>query len=156
MESIKKYGYCQPILVDTSYVIIAGHTRYKALIEMGWKEVQCLILNLTEKKAKQCRIIDNKTSEFSKLVSKDLGSELREFDNLEKEFQVFFKEDLEALMEDTLGKKLADANKKDVEKTQDKLDNKYVELSRKDQIEIACPHCTETFFVDRKDIVSIE
>ena len=31
LESIKQCGYISPIVVDENYVILAGHTRYKAL-----------------------------------------------------------------------------------------------------------------------------
>ena len=31
MASISEYGYQQPIVVDSDYVIIVGHTRYAAL-----------------------------------------------------------------------------------------------------------------------------
>ena len=35
VESIKQCGYVAPIIVDENYVILAGHTRYKALKSMG-------------------------------------------------------------------------------------------------------------------------
>ena len=33
-QSIQDYGFNQPILLDSKKVIIAGHTRYKALLEL--------------------------------------------------------------------------------------------------------------------------
>ena len=34
-ESIKQCGYCAPIVVDENMVILAGHTRHKALQKLG-------------------------------------------------------------------------------------------------------------------------
>ena len=42
-ESIKQCGYCAPIVVDENMVILAGHTRYKAMKRMGWKECQVVV-----------------------------------------------------------------------------------------------------------------
>ncbi|WNM55095.1 ParB-like partition nuclease [Staphylococcus phage S-CoN_Ph26] len=37
-ESIKEFGFKVPIIIDENYVIIAGHTRKKAALEIGIKE----------------------------------------------------------------------------------------------------------------------
>ena len=42
-QSIKDYGFNYPIVVDAEHVIIAGHTRYKALQELGIKDVPCVV-----------------------------------------------------------------------------------------------------------------
>lgn len=34
-ESIRQCGYCAPIVVDENMVILAGHTRHKALAKLG-------------------------------------------------------------------------------------------------------------------------
>jgi hypothetical protein len=36
--SIKEFGFRQPIVIDTEGVIIAGHTRYLAAMELGMNE----------------------------------------------------------------------------------------------------------------------
>ena len=36
-SSIREFGFRVPIVVDEQGVIIAGHTRYLALRELGWK-----------------------------------------------------------------------------------------------------------------------
>ena len=35
-ESIRQCGYCAPIVVDENMVILAGHTRHRALEQLGW------------------------------------------------------------------------------------------------------------------------
>ena len=63
-ESIRQCSYIAPIIVDENYVIIAGHTRYKALMALGMDNAECLICDgLTEEQKKKYRFLDNKTGE---------------------------------------------------------------------------------------------
>ena len=63
-ESIKQCSYITPVIVDEDYIILAGHTRYKALKALGYEEISCLICEgLTEEQKKKYRYLDNKTGE---------------------------------------------------------------------------------------------
>lgn len=63
-ESIRQCSYITPVVVDENYVILAGHTRYKALKALEYKEVPCLVCEgLTEEQKKKYRYLDNKTGE---------------------------------------------------------------------------------------------
>ena len=63
-ESIRQCSYITPIIVDEDHVIIAGHTRYKALKALDVEEVECLICDgLSEEQKKKYRFLDNKTGE---------------------------------------------------------------------------------------------
>lgn len=63
-ESIRQCSYITPIVVDENHVILAGHTRYKALKALGYEEVPCLVCDgLTEEQKKKYRYLDNKTGE---------------------------------------------------------------------------------------------
>lgn len=63
-ESIRQCSYITPIIVDEDYVIIAGHTRYKALMALGETDAECLVCDgLTEEQKKKYRFLDNKTGE---------------------------------------------------------------------------------------------
>lgn len=98
-ESIRRYGYNQPIVVDTENVIIAGHTRYKALRQLGYKSIAVVVLDIDEDKAKQYRIADNKTAEMSEWDDDLLMFELREIEELE-DMEIFFdKGELDALLD---------------------------------------------------------
>ena len=72
-NSIKEFGFKVPIVVTSNNVIIAGHTRLKASVLLGLKEVPCIIADdLNEQQIKAFRLADNKTAElatwdFSKL-----------------------------------------------------------------------------------------
>lgn len=76
-NSLKQYGFQQPIVVDANNIIIVGHTRYQAAKKLGMKQVPVLTAgDLTEKQVKAYRIMDNKSSEFAKWDDSLLMSEL--------------------------------------------------------------------------------
>lgn len=75
-DSIKEFGWQQPIVVDEEKIILAGHTRHLAALSMGAKEVPVLIAKgLTEAQKKAYRIVDNKTSELAEWDKELLKSE---------------------------------------------------------------------------------
>lgn len=63
-QSIEQFGFKVPIVLDKNNVIVAGHTRYKASVELGIKEVPCIVADdLTEDQIKAYRLADNKVAE---------------------------------------------------------------------------------------------
>ena len=63
-ESIRQYGFVQPIVVDKDGVIVIGHCRYEAAKALGMKDVPCVCVDdLTEEQVKALRIVDNKSNE---------------------------------------------------------------------------------------------
>lgn len=78
-NSIKKFGFKNPILVDKNMVIIAGHTRLEAAKKLKLEEVPVIIADdLDEKHAKALRLADNKVAEFSTWDFVKLDAELAE------------------------------------------------------------------------------
>ena len=64
--SIREFGFRQPIVVDTEDVIICGHTRYKAALQLGLEKVPVHVAkDLTPEQIKAYRIADNKTAELA-------------------------------------------------------------------------------------------
>ena len=50
----------KPIIVDENNVILGGHQRYRACIQLGIQDVPVIVMNdLTEKQKKKLLIIDN-------------------------------------------------------------------------------------------------
>ena len=77
--SIEKFGFKQPIVIDSNRVIISGHTRLEAAKSLGMDEVPCIVADdLTEAQAKALRLADNKVAEFSEWEMNLLGGELGE------------------------------------------------------------------------------
>lgn len=152
-KSIQDYGFNQPLILDAKKVIIAGHTRYKALLELGYKDAPCVIVDLPPAKAKEYRIADNKTSELSEWDMDALIPELREIEGVAS-MQVFFPDlDLQSLLEDTAT--VAAVTTAEIEKQQEKMENRFEEHSNAVQgqyVEILCPHCGEAFFLDRAEL----
>lgn len=80
-ESIKQCSYIAPIIVDENGVILAGHTRYKALKKLGYEECDVVVVSgLTEDQKKKYRLYDNKTGEMASWDQKKLSAELCDVD----------------------------------------------------------------------------
>ena len=63
-ESIKQYGFVQPIVIDKENVVVIGHCRLLAAKKLKMKEVPCVCVDdLTEEQVKALRIVDNKSNE---------------------------------------------------------------------------------------------
>ena len=63
-ESIKQYGFVQPIVIDKDNVVVIGHCRLLAAKQLKMKEVPCVCVeDLTEEHVKALRIVDNKSNE---------------------------------------------------------------------------------------------
>ena len=64
--SLKEFGFRQPIVVDSEGVVVVGHTRLKAAMKLGLKQVPVHVAtDLTAAQAKAYRLADNRTSEAS-------------------------------------------------------------------------------------------
>lgn len=63
VNSIREFGFNQPIVVDKEGVIIVGHGRYMAAHLIGMEMVPVLELDISEEKAKAYRLADNKLNE---------------------------------------------------------------------------------------------
>ena len=65
-ESIRLFGFKNPVILDKNNVIVCGHTRVKAAEKLGITDIPCLYADdLTEDEIKAFRLIDNKTAEYS-------------------------------------------------------------------------------------------
>lgn len=124
-ESIKKYGWVQPIVIDNDGTIVIGHCRALAAEKLGIEEVPCVVVSdLTEDEINALRIVDNKTNE-SPWDFDLLSAELPEIDLSDFEFDFNVPTDFTADMID------------------DFFDE--VEPKKKEPKKIQCPHCGEYF-----------
>jgi DNA modification methylase len=63
-ESIKQYGFVQPIVIDKNNVVVIGHCRLLAAKKLKMADVPCVCVeDLTEEQVKALRIVDNKSNE---------------------------------------------------------------------------------------------
>lgn len=85
-ESIKQYGFVQPIVIDKDNTVVIGHCRLLASKKLKLKEVPCVCVDdLTEQQVKALRIVDNKSNE-SEWDIEFLTEELAEIDLSEFDF----------------------------------------------------------------------
>lgn len=81
IESIKQFGFRNPMILDKENVIVAGHTRYEAAKALGMTEVPVIYADdLSEEQVRKFRLVDNKTAEFAGWDFTKLEWELAELD----------------------------------------------------------------------------
>lgn len=108
-NSIKEFGFKQPIVVDKDNVVIIGHGRLLAAKKLGLENVPCVRADdLSESQVRALRLADNKTNE-SEWDFVELDDELADlaldFDMSDFGFEDLAKEALEELVDDESGKR---------------------------------------------------
>jgi len=148
-SSIRDYGYNQFISVDEHDVIVTGHTRWQALLDLGFGEIDVIVLDLDPQKAKKYRIIDNKTNEFAEWTD-DLYLELREMDDLGL-LQEYFSEDVNDEIAKLMGKyDVQGVSQEEIDKKQELLRGRLKGLAdsaEDDLIDVICPDCSNEFSI---------
>jgi ParB-like chromosome segregation protein Spo0J len=123
-ESLTKFGVVEPIIVnqnaERNNIIIGGHFRVRELRKMGFKEVDCVILDLPLEDEKELNI----------RLNANTGA--WDFDLLANNF------DLEDLT--TWGLEIKDIEA-DIEDDKESLDTL-------DTNSIKCPHCNKEFLLN--------
>lgn len=103
-ESIREFGFQQPIVIDKDGVVIVGHTRLKAAKKLGLETVPVVMAdNLTDEQAKAYRLADNKTNEFAEWDIDALDIELLDISDIDMGrfgFEVAQEADDEEIIED--------------------------------------------------------
>ena len=102
MNSIREFGNNQPIVVDNDNVIVVGHTRWKALKQLGKAKAYVVKKEFPKGQAMAYRIMDNRSGEESKWSNKLLASELNilKDDNFDLQLTGFNLTELENLAND--------------------------------------------------------
>lgn len=138
MESIRQCGYVAPIIVDEKNVVLAGHTRLKAAIRLGYDEIECIVMSgLKSEQKRKFRILDNKIHELADWDVDLLKGELENLDIGDVNwFEDIINPNLKAL-------------------TEDKSD---FELEEDDDGKVVCPKCgaviagSDGSYVDEEDM----
>lgn len=150
VESIKRHGYQERILITEDNVIIRGHTRLKAFKKLGWTEVEALVaVGWTDDQIKTARLADNRTQELSLPKAKELDLELREFADVEYAKSLGFVE----------AKQFAEGafatDQEDIDRVQKQLEAGFEEreIAKQDgMVKLPCPHCQAVFSMRLKDL----
>ena len=110
-ESIRAFGFRQPIVVDEEGVIIVGHTRYKAALKLGLETVPVHVaIGLSPAQAKAYRLADNQTATLSQFDDDKLVEELAQLQDMDFDLALtgFSSEDLQRLLESATTQGLTD------------------------------------------------
>lgn len=80
-NSIQKFGFRNPVIIDQNNVIVCGHTRVKSAKLLGMTEVPCIMVDdLTEEEINAFRLADNKVAEFAEWDIEKLDIELAQLE----------------------------------------------------------------------------
>ena len=132
-KSIKEFGFKVPMVIDKDNVIIAGHTRYKASLELGLEEVPAIIADdLTDEQIKAFRLADNKVGEKSEWDYELLSDELNDILNINMKDFGFLDIDTDIEWDNTIT-------------STDKLDDSV------EEVYYECPYCHKQ--IAEKDII---
>lgn len=125
-ESIKQFGFVQPIVLDKDNNVIIGHCRLEAAKKLHLEEVPCVMADdLTDEQVKKLRLLDNKLQEQSvwdiDLIAEEIAD--LDFDGFDVDWELPTKVSPE-MMNDFF----------------EESENKEEKVKR-----IQCPHCGEWF-----------
>jgi len=92
-RSIDHWGLVDPLIINQNMVVVGGHQRLKVLRELGYTEVECVMVDLDEANERALNIALNKISgewdldmlesEMSILNDMDFDTDLTGFDDIE-------------------------------------------------------------------------
>jgi len=100
-RSIEEFGYVEPVIWNRrTGNIVGGHQRYKVLMALGYKEIDCVVLDIDEQKEKALNVALNKiTGEFDIPMLTDLLRDLNQ-DGFDVSLTGFDAAELDALFRD--------------------------------------------------------
>lgn len=102
IKSIKQFGFVDPALVRKhDNMIVGGHQRVKAALELGLKEIPVVFLDITENDAKLLNVALNKISgDWDEDKLTELLAELKFFDDVDELLTGFDEDELDQLLAD--------------------------------------------------------
>lgn len=106
-KSIVEYGCVIPLVVNKDMTIIGGHQRLKILKDLGYTEIECVVVDYDKSKEKGCNIIlnnENVSGEWDNTKLEELIEELQKED-FNMEMTGFNIDEVENILKETLGSK---------------------------------------------------
>ncbi len=148
-----------PIVVDKDNVIIKGHSRWSALVELGQTEIPVIVSENSDEVNKYDRIADNKVQELSRWKPEELSMELRELDldvdndeflgGMDLKFSIYTNDDVD--YDSLYG--LATVDKQAIIEAQERLGASADRADENDPlIPWCCPFCQYEFLLSRKEV----
>lgn len=118
-RSIIEFGYVAPVIVNSDMTVIGGHQRLKVLKELGYNEVECVVVDLNKNKEKALNIALNKISgDWDNSKLEELLAELKETD-IDLDITGFSFDEVDNILKDITGSKEDDF---DIQQALDEID----------------------------------
>lgn len=96
-NSITEFGYVEPVIVNSDMTIIGGHQRVTVLSDLGYEDIDCIVIEIDKTKEKALNIALNKiTGEWNKELLADLIKDLQS-SNFDVSFTGFEPPEIEQL-----------------------------------------------------------
>ena len=107
-NSITEFGYVEPVIVNSDMTIIGGHQRVSVLSDLGYEEIDCIVIDIDKQKEKALNIALNKiTGEWNKELLADLIADLQDSD-FDVSFTGFEPPEIEQLFNSVHDKKVTE------------------------------------------------
>ncbi len=175
-DSIRKFGFQNPLIVDGDGEIISGHARFKAVQELTGEltetisdarengnetlasnlervndgQIYAIVeRGLSDQEKQEFRISDNKVSELSDWEDEKLKFELRELETAVG----FTNDELDAMLDTDVD--YDDLDDDVVTETGEEIEEHFEELGSEDRnvmLNMVCPHCKEGYQLDASEI----
>ena len=99
-NSIENFGFVSPLVINKDMTVIGGHQRLKVLIELGYTEIECIIVDLDKTSEKALNIALNKIQgDWDEEKLENLLKELKT-ENFDLELTGFNSEEINDLLDD--------------------------------------------------------
>ena len=136
-NSINEFGYISPIIVNSDMTVISGHQRLKVLKDLGYTEIECIIVTFDKNKEKMLSVALNKISgewDYPKLES--LFNELAA-DNVDLSIMGFDEKEINKLIKET-------------EETINDNEEINLEEFNDENFQCKCPKCGFVFDIEQQ------
>ncbi len=99
-NSIENFGFVSPLVINKDMTVIGGHQRLKVLIELGYTEIECIVVDLDKTSEKALNIALNKIQgDWDEEKLESLLKELKT-ENFDLDLTGFNSEEINDLLED--------------------------------------------------------
>lgn len=117
-DSIREFGFTQPVVLDRDYVLIIGHTRYEAAKRLGMETIPAILRpDLKPEQVTALRIADNKLGELADWDFEKLEIEIQALQERGFDFEItgFTVEEFERTRAQRIKEGLRDADEPETE-----------------------------------------
>ncbi len=102
-KSLIEFGYVAPVIINADMTVIGGHQRIKVLKELGYEEIQCIVVDLDKNKEKALNLALNKISgEWDNDKLEAILAELKETD-IDINVTGFSNDEIDDILKDIIG-----------------------------------------------------